>query len=326
MSKPRVLQILSMYHPAGEEILQKGAEVVRTDQYDIDHLCQLAKDVEGIVLRAPAKITKEIINANPNLKVISGAGVGLDNIDVSHATKKGIPVLHAPAVNKISTAEHTVMLLMALAKSVIPFHEQMKKGNYNSRMEIPSIELKGKKVGLIGFGNIAKEVAKTLSLGFGMEVTAWVREYKPEKHQDADQMGVKINTNMEEVFRQSDFISIHIPLNEHTKYSINQSLFSLMKPTSFLINTARGAIVNQEDLYHYLKNGKIRGAGLDVFDPEPLNEDHPLLGLPNVILTPHVGGTTIESNLIMSTTVAENVINRLTGKRPRYIANPEVLN
>ncbi len=315
-----------MYHPAGEEILQKGAEVIRTDQYDIGHLCQLVKDVEGIVLRAPAKITKEIIDANPNLKVISGAGVGLDNIDVAYATKKRIPVLHAPAVNKKSTAEHTVMLIMALAKSVIPFHEQMKMGNYNSRVEIPSIELKGKKVGLIGFGNISKEVAKMLTLGFDMEVTAWVREYKPEKHQVADELGVKINTNMEEVFRQSDFISIHIPLNAHTKYSIDQRLFSLMKPTAFLINTARGAIINQDDLYHYLKNGKIRGAGLDVFDPEPPKEDLPLLSLPNVIVTPHVGGTTIESNFIMSTTVAENVIKVLTGNRPQYIANPEVLN
>ena len=325
MYNPRVLQILSMYHPEGEKILQKNAKVIRTDQYDIPHLCELVKDVEGIVLRAPAKITKEIIDANPRLKVISGAGVGLDNIDVNYATKKSIPVLHAPAVNKTSTAEHTVMLILALAKSVLPFHNQMKVGNYNARMVIPSIELKGKKVGLIGFGNIAQEVAKILINGFDMDVTAWVRTYKPEKHHVAKELGVTIHTNIEEVFQQSDFISIHLPLTDQTRLSIDQRLFSIMKPSAYFINTARGAILQQEHLYYALKNGKIRGAGLDVFDPEPPDENLPLLKLPNVIVTPHVGGTTVESNQIMATTVAQNVLKVLAGEKPQYIANPEVL-
>lgn len=326
MKKPRVLQILSMYHHEGEKVLRQGAEVIQTNQYDLPHLCEAVQNVEGIVLRAPAKITREVINANPNLKVISGAGVGLDNIDVAYATEKGIPVLHAPAVNKVSTAEHAVMLIMALAKSVIPFHENMRKGNYDSRMSIPTLELKGKKVGLIGFGNIAQEVAKRLKLGFEMDVTAWVREYNPAKHKMAHEIGVHINTNMKEVFAQSDFISLHIPLNEQTKHSINQKLFSVMKPTAFLINTARGAVVNQDDLYHGLKEGRLAGAGLDVFDPEPPAKDLPLLSLPNVVVTPHVGGTTVECNYIMSTTVAENVLKVLEGKTPKYIANPEVLN
>lgn len=325
MAKPKVLQILSMYHEQGEQVLQEGAEVIRTDEYSIPHLCEQVKKVEGIVLRAPAYITKEVIDSNPNLKVISGAGIGLDNIDVQYATDKGIAVLHAPAVNKVSTAEHAVMLIMALSKSVIPFHTEMKKGNYSSRVMIPTRELKGKKVGLIGFGSIAQEVAKRLKLGFDMEVTAWVREYQPAKHGVARDLGVEITTNMEEVFSMSDFISIHIPLNEKTKYSINHRLLSLMKPTSYLINTARGAIVNQDDLYSILKEGKIAGAGLDVFDPEPPAKDLTLLSLPNVIVTPHVGGTTVESNYIMATTVARNVIRVLQGEKPEYIANPEVL-
>lgn len=325
MRRPRVLQILPMYHPNGETILRAGAEVIQTDQYDIPHLCNLVKDAEGIVLRAPAKITREVIDANPNLKVISGAGVGLDNIDVSYATEKGIPVLHAPAVNKVSTAEHAVMLIMALGKSVIPLHENMKKGNYDSRNSITTMELKGKKVGLIGFGNIAQQVAKRLKLGLDMDVTAWVRDFKPEKHKYAREIGVNINTCLEEVFSQSDFISLHIPLNEQTKNSIDQRLYSLMKRSAFLVNTSRGAVVNQTDLYHALKEGLIAGAGLDVFDPEPPAKEMPLLSLPNIIVTPHVGGTTIECNYIMSTTVAENVIKVLEGKKPDYIANPEVL-
>lgn len=326
LGKPRVLQILSMYHPNGEKILQDGAEIIRTDQYDTQHLRTMVKNVDGIVLRAPAKITKEIIDANPNLKVISGAGVGLDNIDVDYATKKGIPVLHAPAVNKTSTAEHAVMLLLALAKSVLPFHEEMKVGNYNARMAIPSTELKGKKVGLIGFGNIAQEVAKILKRGFDMDVTAWVRKYKPEKHYVAQELGVDIQTDIEKVFQQSDFISIHLPLSAQTRFSIDRRYFSIMKPSAYFINTARGAILQQDDLYHALKNGNIKGAGLDVFEPEPPDENLPLLKLPNVIVTPHVGGTTVESNQIMATTVAQNVLKVLAGKKPQYIANPDVLN
>lgn len=325
MRKPRVLQIFSMYHPEGEKVLREGAEVIRTDHCDIPHLCEAVKGMDGIVLRAPAKITREVIDANPGLKVISGAGVGLDNIDVAYATEKGIPVLHAPSVNKVSTAEHAVTLIMALAKSLISFHDNMKKGNYDSRISIPSTELKGKKVGLIGFGNIAQEVAKRLKLGLEMDVTAWVREYKQEKHQIAHEIGVHINTNMEEIFRESDFISLHIPLTEQTKYSINRKFFSIMKPTAYLINTARGAVVNQEELYNALIDGQIAGAGLDVFDPEPPAKDLPLLSLPNVIVTPHVGGTTVECNYIMSTTVSENIIKVLEGKTPKYIGNPEVL-
>ena len=325
MNRPKVLQILPMYHEEGEKILRQGAEVIQTNEYGIPHICDRVKDVEGIVLRAPAKITREVIDANPNIKVISGAGVGLDNIDVSYATEKGIPVLHAPSVNKISTAEHAIMMILSLAKQTIPLHDEMKKGNFSIRDTLIPTELKGKKVGLIGFGNIAQEVAKRLSLGFEMDVTAWVREYKPEKHGIAEKLGVDILTNMEDVFSQSDFISLHIPLNNDTRHSINRRYFSLMKPSAYLINTARGAVINQDDLLAALQENRIAGAGLDVFEPEPPEEDFPLLTAPNVILTPHVGGTTLECNRITSTTVAKNVVKVLNGEFPQFIANPEVL-
>lgn len=324
MAKPKVLQILSMYHEQGEAVLREGAEVVRTDRYDIPHLREAVKGVEGIVLRAPARITREVIDANPDLKVISGAGVGLDNIDVAYATTRGIPVLHAPSVNKVSTAEHAVMLILALGKNVVRLHDEMRQGNYASRNAIPSYELKGKKAGLIGFGNIAQETAKRLRLGFEMEVAAWVREVDPAKHGLARELGVELTTRMEDVFASSDFVSLHIPLNEQTKHSIDGRLLDLMKPSAYLVNTARGAVLNQDDLYGALREGRIAGAGLDVFDPEPPAEDLPLLSLPNVVLTPHVGGTTVECNLITSTTVARNVIRVLNGEAPEYIGNPEV--
>lgn len=322
--KPKILQILSMYHPEGEKILLEGAEVIRTDIIEIEHLCKLAVDVDAIVLRAPARISAEIIDAAPKLKAISGAGVGLDNIDVAYATSKGIPVLHAPSVNAVSTAEHAVMLIMALGKNLIPFHLEMSQGNYGARTQLKPYELQGKKAGIVGFGSIAKETAKRLKVGLGMDVTAWVRKYDRKKHGIAKDWGITISEDLESIFRNSDFISLHIPLTDQTRGLIGRELFSLMKPTSFLINTARGGIINQQDLYDALARGVIAGAALDVFDPEPPKPDDPILSLPNIIATPHVGGTTVECNYIMSTTVAKNILKALTGEKPGYVGNPEV--
>ncbi|MFH5185563.1 hydroxyacid dehydrogenase [Paenibacillus sp. TAB 01] len=325
MGKPKILQILSMYHEAGEAILRQGAEVVVTQETDEARLCGLVKDVEAIVLRAPARMTRAVLDAAPKLKVVSGAGVGLDNIDVGYATLKRIPVLHAPAVNSVSTAEHTVALLLALSKSLIPFHSEMSRGNYNSRMLIPSIEVKGKQAGLIGFGSIAREVAKRLRFGLDMKVAAWVRSYDEAKHgQAAKELEVEMTTDLDRLLSSSDFVSIHIPLNAATRGSIGRPQLERMKPSAFLINTARGGVLVQDDLIAALKSKRIAGAALDVFDPEPPPAELELLRLPHVIVTPHVGGTTTESNYVMATTVARQVLDALAGRKPAYIANPQI--
>ena len=325
MAKPKILQILSMYHPEGERLLRQEAEVIQTDRYDIAHLCERVKDMDGILVRAPAKITREVIDAAPSLKIISGSGVGLDNIDLKYATDKNIPVLHAPSINGVSTAEHAITLIMALSKSLVSFHEEMRKGNYNSRMTLQSRELRGKRVGIVGLGNIGKEVAKRVKLGLEMEVTAWIRKNDKNKQELADKLGIKLTTSLDEIFFESDFVTLHIPLNLHTQGFINRHHFSLMKPTAYFVNTARGVIVNQDDLYEVLSDGRIAGAGLDVYDLEPPAKDLALLSLPNVILTPHVGGTTVECNYIGATTVAKNILRFFAGERPETIANPEVL-
>ncbi|RDU36560.1 hydroxyacid dehydrogenase [Neobacillus piezotolerans] len=324
MKKPKILQILSMYHPEGEKILLEGADVIRTDNIETETLCQLAAEVDGIVLRAPARITRDIIDAAPKLKAISGAGVGLDNIDVAHATSKGILVLHAPSVNAVSTAEHAVMLIMALGKSLIPFQAEMSQGKYASRTRIKTYELQGKTAGIVGFGSIAKETAKRLKLGLGLDVTAWVRKYDEKKHGIAKEWGVTITEELESLFSNSDFVSLHIPLTHQTRGLVDSQLLALMKPTAYLINTARGGVVDQAALYEALKDKRIAGAGLDVFAPEPPEPDDPILSLPNIIATPHIGGTTVECNYIMSTTVAKNILKAVKGEKPDYVGNPEV--
>ncbi|MTT31816.1 hydroxyacid dehydrogenase [Terrilactibacillus sp. BCM23-1] len=325
MTKPRILQILSMYHENGEHILQENATVVKTNTTDTNHLCNLVQDVSGIILRAPARINKEIIDASTNLRAISGAGIGLDNIDVEAATEKGIAVLHAPNVSAVSTAEHALSLMMALSKSIIPFHQEMRKANFMSRDSIKTYEIKGKVVGLIGFGNIAQELASRLTFGLKMKVIAWVRSIDRNKELIATQLNVELSTNIETLISKSDFISIHVPLNKETKHLIDQRLLSLMKTSAYLINTARGAIIDNKALIDSLVKRKIAGAALDVFDPEPPLETLELLKLPNVILTPHVGGTTVECNVITSMTIATNLIRFLNGKPVDTIVNPEVL-
>ncbi|GAA4707718.1 hydroxyacid dehydrogenase [Brevibacillus fulvus] len=325
MSKPKILQILPMYHSEGERILRQGGEVIRTDQYDISHLCEQVKEVQAIVLRAPARITAEIIDAAPHLRVISGAGVGLDNIDVDYASQKNIPVLHAPAINQVSTAEHAIALLLALGKQLLPFHQEMSKGRYHARTLLQTHELRGKQVALIGFGRIAQEVAKRLKLGFEMDVRVWVRHFDKDKHGLAEQLGLTVTTDLNDLLPTADFVSLHVPLTDQTRGMFGREQFQRMKPTAYLINTARGAVVNQQELYQALAKKQIAGAGLDVFDPEPTTDaDLPLLSLPNVIVTPHVGGTTVEANYLMATAVARNVLKVLAGERPDHLANPEI--
>lgn len=324
----KIMQILSMYHPEAEKWLAENAEVIRVDDYQTESIISALRhhpNVEGIILRAPARITRDIIDAAPSVRVISGAGVGVDNIDVDYATEKGIAVLHAPKVNAESTAEHAVALLFALSKKIVFFDQEMRKMNFQIRSHVCTHELRGKVLGLVGWGEIARHVAKVCSLGLGMKVVSCVRSYSEDKLEAAVQMGVTLTTDLVEVFRSADVISIHIPLTDSTRGLIDKQLLNLMKPGAYFINTARGAVVNEEDLYQILKEKRIAGAALDVFSHEPPTPDIPFHELENVVLTPHVGGITEEASRLSAGMVARNILDFLDGKTPKPIVNPQVL-
>ena len=320
----KILQILSMYHPRGEEVLRESAEVIQTDNYDPQHIKKLVSCVDGIVLRAPAYINADILDAATNVKAISGAGIGLDNIDVSYATKKGIPILHAPKVNVDSTAEHAVALILTLSKKISSFHHEMTKGNFSHRDHIFPTELKGKRLGLIGFGSIAQKVAKVCSRGLEMDVISYVRKIDQEKEELAKRLDVTFSTNIKEVMKTADIISIHLPLTTDTKNFIGIELLSLMKPTAYLINTARGGVINEAALIKVLQEKAIAGAGIDVFVQEPPQKDHPFNDLENVLLTPHIGGITEEAAKKSAVLVSQNLLAALQGNKPPYLGNPEV--
>ncbi|GAB3807904.1 hydroxyacid dehydrogenase [Virgibacillus kimchii] len=327
MESIHILQILPMYHEDGEKVLSKGAKVTKFDTFDEQEIIHFLQNnnVDGITLRAPARITRDILDACDGVKAISGAGVGLDNIDVDYATKKGIPILHAPKVNTNATAEHAVSLILAVMKNIVKFNKEMEKGNYAYRDGRYTKELKGKKLGLVGFGSISQEVAKIMKNGFNMEVLAYVRRIPEERKQAAESIGAELTMDMKEVFRTCDVISLHIPLNDNTDGLIDQTYFELMKPDAVLVNTARGGIVNEEDMVAALEAGQFSAAGADVFRKEPAPADHPFLPVEKITKTPHVGGISQEAAQQMSVTVAANLLKAVQGEKLPTIANLDEL-
>jgi D-3-phosphoglycerate dehydrogenase / 2-oxoglutarate reductase len=327
MNKLHIVQILPMYHPDGENVLNEQAYVKIFHQFNelyiIDYLQN--NKVDGIILRAPARITPAILDHCKDVKAISGAGVGLDNIDVDYATLKGIPILHAPKVNSLATSEHAVSLLLALMKNINVFDQETKNGNYGFRDGRFTYELKGKTLGLVGFGSIAQNVAKIMVCGFGMKAIAFVRSITEEKLEAADRLEVELTTSLEKVFSESDAVSLHIPLKKETDKLIDRSLLTLMKDTSVLINTARGGIINEADLVEVLQNNLILGAGIDVFTEEPPPADHPFFQLKQVIVSPHMGGISLEAARQTSILIAENLIRAVKGEQLSVIANQKEL-
>ncbi len=328
MGKLKILQILPMYHPEGERVLNQLADVKKFDEFNEQQIIEFLdnNNVDGIILRAPAVITASILDHCSSVRAISGAGVGLDNIDVEYATQKGIAILNAPNLNSQATAEHTVSLIMSVMKNVPLFNEETKKGNFSYRDGRYTYEMHGKKVGLIGFGNIAQKVAGILSAGFGMEVTAYVRTTSAEREKLAKEITVKLTTSIEQLFQDSDIVSLHIPLQKETEKIIDKSLLALMKKDAVLVNTARGGLINEKDLIEVLENGGIMGAALDVFTQEPPPKDHPFFKLKQVVATPHIGGISREAAKETSVTIALNLVSALDGGDVETIVNGERLN
>ncbi|MEM7816760.1 MAG: phosphoglycerate dehydrogenase [Candidatus Aenigmatarchaeota archaeon] len=299
----------------GIKILEEaGFEIDCKYKLPVEELKKIISNYEAAIVRSETKFTSEIIENAHKLKVIGRAGVGLDNIDLDAATKKGIIVMNSPGGNTISTCEHTFALILAIARNLPQAYISLKNKQWE-RSKFKGIELYSKVLGIIGLGRIGKEVAKR-GVSFGMEVLAndpFVSE------ESAQKLGIKL-VSLEELLKNSDFITIHTPLTEETKNLISHKEFSLMKPKAFLINCARGEIVDEEALYQALKEKKIAGAALDVFSQEPpLNSK--LLELDNIIFTPHLGASTEEAQLNVAIEIAQCVRDALLGKAIRNAAN-----
>ena len=292
----------------GIDILKKaGLEVDIKTGMNPDQLKACIGNYHGLIIRSSTKVTSDIIEAATNLKVIARAGSGLDNVDKTAATKKGIVVMNTPGGNTITTAEHTIALIVSLARQIPQATMSTKSGKWEKK-KFMGIELFNKTLGVIGIGNIGSQVAKRMQ-GFAMNVIAYDPFLSGER---AKTMGVE-KVDLKELFRRSDFITIHTPITPETKNMINKETITMMKPGVRIINCARGGIINEKDLYDALREGKVAGAAMDVFEKEP-PENNPLLTLDNVICTPHLGAATKEAQENVAVAVAEQVVDYLIHK------------
>jgi D-3-phosphoglycerate dehydrogenase len=298
------------------ELMRKeGLEVdVRTD-ISHEELLNIIENYDALIVRSRTKVTKEVIDRAKNLKIIGRAGVGVDNIDVDYATEKGIVVVNAPGGNTVSAAEHTLALMFAVARKIPQADKSVKEGKWE-RKKFMGVELRGKTIGIIGLGRIGYEVAKRVR-ALEMKILA----YDPYISEDrARSVGAKL-VSLEELLRQSDFITIHVPKTKETEKMISYKEFEMMKDGVYIINAARGGIVDEKALYEALKSGKVAGAALDVYEKEPPDKDNPLLKLENVVTTPHIGASTKEAQMIVGMTIAQEIVNFFKGLPVRYAVN-----
>jgi D-3-phosphoglycerate dehydrogenase len=289
-----------------------------------EELKKICANYDGWVIRSGTRITADLIEAATNLKVIGRAGVGFENIDADAATKKGIVVMNTPGGNNVTTGEHTLALMMALARHVPQAAASLKSGRWE-RNKFVGVELCNKTVGVIGLGNVGRIVAERAG-GLRMKVLGYDPFITPE---NIAKMGVE-PASLEDIFSKSDFITVHVPLTPDTQGLISREAFAKMKHGVRIINCARGGIVDEKDLAEAIKDGKVAGAALDVFSDEPPGTDHPLLKLDQIIATPHLGASTDEAQLNVAVAVAEQMVDFLSKGVVRYAVNvpsvsPELL-
>lgn len=302
----------------GIELLKRDFEVdVRLDLTP-EELLERIGDYDGLIIRSATRVTADVIERAGNLKAIGRAGIGVDNIDIEAATKRGIIVANAPESNTVAAAEHTLGLMLAAARRIPAADTSLRAGEWK-RSAFKGVEVSEKTLGLIGLGHVGAIVARG-ALGMGMRVLA----YDPYVSEDRMRsMNVERAETTDEVFERSDFVSLHVPRTPQTTGLVDEAALSKMKPTSYLINVARGGIVDETALYNALKGGAIAGAAIDVFVEEPTT-DSPIFTLPNAVVTPHLGASTAEAQDRAGITAAEQVATALGGAVPVHAINAPV--
>jgi D-3-phosphoglycerate dehydrogenase len=298
--------------------LEEVAEVVVDTSITPEELVKTIKDFNAIVVRSRTKVTREVIENAPKLKIIARAGVGVDNVDVEAATEKGIMVVNAPESTSITVAEQTMGLMLSLSRKISIADKSVKEGKWEKSRFMGS-ELNNKTLGIIGMGRIGSQVV-IRSKAFGMDAMVYDPYISEEFAKD---LGVKV-VDLETIFKESDVITIHVPLTPETKHLVSTESFEMMKESAFIINCARGGIIDEDALYVALSENKIGGAALDVFEKEP-PANSPLLGLDNIVLTPHIGASTGEAQRDAALIVANEIITVFKGKAPKNVLNMPVL-
>jgi glyoxylate reductase len=327
MKRPDVY-VTRVLPPPGIEILEKYCDVEVNRGEDAptrDELIKRVAQKDGLLCLLTEKVGKDVIDAAVNLKVISSYSVGYDHIDVPEATKKGIYVTYTPGVLTEATADFAWTLMMSIARRVTEADRYVRGGKWKiawSPTMLVGTAVNGKTLGIVGLGRIGSALAKRAT-GFDMKVLYYDEIRPPEEREKALRLQYR---PIDDVLREADFVSIHVPLTEKTRHLMNYERLKLMKPTAFLINTARGGVVDTEGLARALREGVIAGAGLDVHEKEPIDMNNPLLKLEDkCILAPHIASGTTEARSKMAEMAANNLVAVLKGEMPPSLVNPDVL-
>ncbi|MFX1265021.1 MAG: 2-hydroxyacid dehydrogenase [Promethearchaeota archaeon] len=289
-------------------------------------IIQNANGCSGIVTLLSDPIDAEVIESLPQLRVISQYAVGFDNIDITAATRRGIIVTNTPGVLTESTADLTWALIMSVCRRIVEADRYVREGEWKVAWGPKMLlgrDIHNSTLGIIGLGRIGRAVARRAT-GFSMRILYHSRTRNDEAKQTERETGAEW-TNLKTLLKESDIITIHVPLNEDTRNMIASHELAMMKPGTVLVNTSRGSVIDEDALYHHLKSGHLGGAGLDVFRQEPVSPQNPLLELPNVVVVPHVGSATIATRDRMAKICAENLIAALGGITPPHIVNPEAI-
>lgn len=296
-----------------ESIAECGIALLQPD-------CEVTSDglqnADAVIVRL-FEITADQLDSCERLKVIAKHGVGVDNIDVAAATARKIPVVYTPTANANGVAEHTLTLMLSLARQVFPSSQALREGRFKDRAQFQGVELAGKTLGVLGLGRIGLRVAEMARDGLAMNVLA----YDPF----IEASPFDLAPSLDDVLRASDFLTLHLPLTQETRHLLNAEHLQMLKPGCRIINTSRGAVIDESALVEALRGGHISGAALDVFEDEPLPADHPLCRAPNMLLTPHISSSTAESLDRMACDAAQGVLDVLQGRPPAHVVNPEVL-
>jgi glyoxylate reductase len=323
MAKPKVLATRPLF-PAAQQILNASCEVdywMKPERISKKELFHRVKDRVGLVCLLTEKVNLELLSAAPKLRIAANVAVGFDNIDVAACTKRGVVATNTPGVLDETTADFAWTLMMAVARRLVEGDALARSGNWKGwdLDQLVGADVWGKTLGIVGFGRIGRAMARR-AIGFQMKVIYADAIRAPEAVEKELHVEPR---ELNSLLAEADFVSVHVPLLPETQGLFDAAKFSLMKPTAYLINTSRGAVVDEAALVHALETGKIGGAALDVFENEP--SIHPGLKRPNVVLAPHIASASIETRTKMACIAAENVVALFKGQRPPNILNPEAL-
>lgn len=324
MYKPKVLLINPTIQREGIELLKEKADIILAPDGKEETLIKFLSskyNIKAVITRVET-INSKILKSSQKLEVIGQHGVGVDNIDIEEATKRGIFVVNAPNSNCMSVAEHIIMLVLALSRTLIIADRAVRNGYWQYREDNIPIELNGKNFLSIGFGKIAREVAKKLKIAFNVNVITYDPYISAE---EMNFLGVQRCNNLFDGLKVADYVSLHVPYNKETHHLIDKKELKVMKSNSFLINCARGKVINPNALFNALKNNSIAGAALDALYYEPPDPSDPLLKLDNIIFTPHFAGDTIEAKKRCSIELVKGVLEVLAGQIPSSLVNPKAI-